>query len=56
MAINYSSVAERIFNLLTGLGYSVKIYNTEGKLIIDPSEAERILVDDPNILLSLIHI
>ena len=53
MAINYSSVAERIFNLLTGLGYSVKSYDTAGKLIIDPTEAERILVDDPNILVRL---
>jgi len=53
MAINYSSVAERVFNLLTGLGYNVKGYNTEGKLVIDPTEAERILVDDPNILIRL---
>lgn len=53
MAINYSSVAERVFSLLTGLGFNVKSYNTEGKLVIDPSEAERILVDDPNILIRL---
>ena len=53
MAINYSSVAERVFSLLTGLGFDVKSYNTEGKLVIDPSEAERILVDDPNILIRL---
>jgi len=51
MAINFSSVSERVFSLLTGMGYDVKPYDAAGKLVIDPSSAERLLVDDPNILL-----
>lgn len=53
MAINYSSVSERIFSLLTGLGLKVKPFNAEGKMVIDPKEAERILVDEPNVLVRI---
>lgn len=53
MAINFSSVSERVFSLLSGLGLDVKPFNAEGKVVIDPTEAERILVDDPNILVRI---
>ena len=53
MAISYSSVSERIFSLLTGLGFKVKSYDSEGKLVVDPSHAERIFVDEPNILVRI---
>jgi len=50
MAVNYSAVTERVFNLLKGYGYSVKAYNSEGKQEIDPQKSVRFAVSDPNIL------
>ena len=53
MAIDTASVAEKVFNLLKGRGYSVQSYDKEGKLEIDPREATRFVVDQPNILVRL---
>lgn len=53
MAINTDRVAEKIFNLLKGYGYQVKSYDKDGKLVVNPQEATRFLVDDPNILVRL---
>lgn len=53
MAVNISSVAEKIFVLLKGFGFGVKSYDNDGKLVIDPSEATRFVVDKPNLLVRL---
>jgi hypothetical protein len=53
MATNMHHVAEQIFNLLKGYGYLVKSYDKDGKLVVNPQEATRFLVDDPNILVRL---
>jgi len=53
MAIDTASVAEKVFNILKGFGYSVKSYGKEGKSVIDPREATRFAVDQPNILVRL---
>lgn len=50
MAINYSLVSEKVFNLLKGYGFVVKSFDREGKLVIDPQEASRFVVADPNLL------
>jgi hypothetical protein len=53
MAINIQNVAEKIFNLLKGYGYQVKSYDKNGNLVVNPQEATRFLVNDPNILVRI---
>lgn len=53
MAVNTQKLAEKIFNLLKGYGYAVQSYDAQGKLVVDPQEATRFLVDSPNILVRL---
>lgn len=53
MAVNTKKLAEQIFNLLKGYGYAVKSYDTEGNLVVNPQDATRFLVDQPNILVRL---
>jgi len=48
-----SSVAEKIFNILLGFGYTIKSYGADGKLEIDPQKATRFGIDNPNILVRL---
>lgn len=53
MAVNITLVAEKIFNILKGMGYAVKSYDNEGKLTVDPQNGTRFVVADPNILIRL---
>lgn len=53
MAINKEQIAEKIFNLLKGFGFTIKSFTTEGKLSIDPSTATRFVVENPNVLVRL---
>lgn len=53
MAVDTASVAEKVFNILKGHGYTVQSYDKEGKLQIDPREATRFAVDKPNVLVRL---
>lgn len=53
MAVDTASVAEKVFNILKGHGYTVQSYDKSGKLQIDPREATRFAVDEPNILVRL---
>ena len=50
MAVNQETIAEKIFTLLKGFGFPVKSFDTEGKIVIDPREASRFAVSEPNIL------
>ena len=53
MAVNHSAVAEKVLNLLKGYGLVVKSFDTEGNLQIDPQEATRFVVADPNMLIRI---
>lgn len=53
MAVNTDLLAEKIFNLLKGKGYVVKSFNKSGKLVVNPQEATRFAVGDPNLLVRL---
>ena len=51
--INIDRVAEKIFKILKGHGYSVRLYADDGMDTIDPELARRFYVDDPNMLITL---
>ena len=53
MAVNIQAVAEKVYNLLKGFGYTVKNYDKDGKLVVDPQQATRFSVDSPNLLVRL---
>ena len=54
MAVNYSTVAEKIFRVLKGHGYSVQMFDDqEGNEISNPQEARFFYVDQPNIMVNL---
>ena len=54
MAVNYSTVAEKIFRVLKGHGYSVQMFDDQdGNEISNPQEARFFYVDQPNIMVNL---
>lgn len=53
MSVNISSIAEKVFNVLKGFGYGVNSYDVSGKQVVDPADATRFVVNDPNILVRL---
>ena len=48
MAINYSHVSEKVFNLIKGYGFDLQSFDKEGDLVIDPQKATRFVVENPN--------
>lgn len=53
MAVNVEVVAEKVFNLLAGNGYDISNLNSKGEKVIDPQDATRFVVVNPNILVRL---
>ena len=53
MAVNTQAVAEKIFNILKGHGYAVTSFDKDGKQVINPQEATRFAVANPNILVRM---
>ena len=53
MAVNIKIVAEKVFASLTGEGFTVTCLDAEGNTVIDPVEASRFLVNQPNLLVRL---
>lgn len=53
MSVNISSIAEKTFNILKGFGFPVDSYDLQGKQVVDPTEATRFVISDPNILVRL---
>lgn len=54
MAVNYSTVAEKIFRVLKGHGYSVQMFDDQdGNEISNPQEARFFYVDQPNLMVNL---
>ena len=50
MAVNIDIVSEKLFNILKGFGYEVKSFDKDGDLVLNPQEATRFAVADPNLL------
>jgi hypothetical protein len=50
MSINIETVAEKTFNILKGYGYEIRSFNKEGEQVINPKEATRFAVAEPNLL------
>jgi len=53
MSVNVSATAEKIFNILKGFGFGVDSFSADGKQVIDPTQASRFVVTDPNILVRI---
>jgi|TARA_B110000444_G_scaffold60236_1_gene56083 hypothetical protein len=54
MAVNYQSVAEKIFRVLKGSGLSLKMFdNQEGSEVANPEQARFFYVQNPNIMVNL---
>lgn len=51
--INFDRVSNKIFKILKGHGYQVKMFDTAGTETIDPDEARRFYVDEPNMMVTL---
>ena len=51
--INYATVSNKIFKVLKGHGYRVKLYTEEGIDTIDPDEARWFFVKEPNMMVLL---
>ena len=50
MAVNIDIVSEKLFNILKGFGYEVKSFDKDGDLVLNPQEATRFAVGEPNLL------
>ena len=53
MSVNIPVIAEKTFNVLKGLGFGVDSFSADGKQVIDPTEATRFVVTEPNILVRI---
>jgi hypothetical protein len=53
MAISVKTVADKVYGLLKGFGFSVDIFDSAGEVTGDPAEALRFFVEDPNLLVTL---
>ena len=51
--MHIEKVAERAYNLLKGFGFIIQSHNLQGEIVVDPSEATRFMIDEPNILVRL---
>lgn len=53
MSVNIAATAEKVFNVLKGFGFGVDSFSANGKQVIDPTQATRFVVTDPNILVRI---
>jgi len=54
MAVDYNIVAEKIFRILKGRGYSVQLFDAEdGNEIVDPQTARFFYIQKPNLMVNL---
>ena len=54
MAVDYNIVAEKIFRILKGRGYSVQLFDAEdGNEIVDPQTARFFYIQEPNLMVNL---
>ena len=53
MAISVKTVADRVYNLLKGYGFTIDTFDKDGNVVGNPDSAIRFFVEDPNILVTL---
>ena len=53
MSVNIPVISEKTFNILKGFGFGVDSFSADGKQVIDPTDATRFVVSEPNILVRL---
>lgn len=53
MAISVKTVADRVYNLLKGYGFTIDTFDKDGNVVGNPDSAVRFFVEDPNILVTL---
>ena len=54
MAVNYSTIAEKIMRFIQGNGLSLKMYNSDnGKSVANPEEARFFYIEEPNMMVSI---
>jgi len=54
MAVNYSTIAEKIMRIIQGNGIPLKMFNSDnGKSVANPEEARFFYIDEPNMMVSI---
>ena len=54
MAVNYSTIAEKIMRYIQGNGLSLKMFDSEnGKSVSNPDDARFFYIDEPNMMVSI---
>lgn len=53
MAISVQTVADKIYGLLKGYGFTTDNFNKSGEVVSDPKDAVRFFVEDPNLLVTV---
>lgn len=53
MAIDTSTVSEKIFNAIKGRGYGIDMFDNNGKRVIDPLDSTWMAVDEPNMVIKV---
>lgn len=51
--VNVEKVAEKVFGILKGLGYQIKMYSAEGNETVDPAESRRFYSIDPTVMITV---
>lgn len=53
MAMDTALIAEKIFNVIKGNGYSVDMFNNNGERVIDPQESTWMAIEEPNVVVKI---
>lgn len=53
MEIDYNKVAQRVYGVLVGAGYTPVMFDLEGNQVSDPNKARRFFVSDPNFMITV---
>ena len=51
--VEMDTLAEKIFSLLKGNGFKIKIFDNDGAEVTDPSTGRRFFITDPNIMVTV---
>jgi hypothetical protein len=51
--VEMDDVADKIFALLKGKGYKIKIFDSEGTSVTSPKEGRRFFINDPNLMVTI---
>lgn len=53
MAMDTALIAEKIFNVIKGNGYSVDMFDNNGERVIDPQESTWMAIEEPNVVVKI---